>query len=293
VEVTLDGFTGAQSAGILMAQERGFFAEAGLNVWVGSPVLPSRPVTYVVTGTDEFGIAQQPQVMIAKGNGVPVLAVGSLVPRSETAMIWLKRSGIGGIADLRGKTIATTGVPYQDGLLEAILARANLKLSDVTIRRVGDALVGALLSGRADAIFGAANLEGAALEARGAKPVIALARDLGIPPFEESVLVAKDDFVANHGPLVEDFLEAVARGTVAAAEDPKAAAEAIEASNYHDPEATTRTTTAELRATLPLLSRSGHMDSGQAQELIDWMREEGVVQGEFPASAALTNAYLP
>ena len=40
-------------------------------------------------------------------------------------MIWLKKSGIKGVGDLRGKTIATAGIPYQDAYLKTILARAN------------------------------------------------------------------------------------------------------------------------------------------------------------------------
>ena len=43
----------------------------------------------------------------------------ALVDEPLTSMIWLRDSGIGGIRDLRGRTVATAGIPYQDGLPEA------------------------------------------------------------------------------------------------------------------------------------------------------------------------------
>ena len=50
-----------------------------------------------------------------------MVAVGALVNSPLTSMIWLKSSKIGGIPDLRGKTIATAGIPYQDAYLKTIL----------------------------------------------------------------------------------------------------------------------------------------------------------------------------
>ena len=50
---------------------------------------------------------------------------GPLVDQPLTSMIWLQKSGIKGVADLRGKTIATAGIPYQDAYLKTILARAQ------------------------------------------------------------------------------------------------------------------------------------------------------------------------
>jgi ABC-type nitrate/sulfonate/bicarbonate transport system substrate-binding protein len=72
-------------------------------------------------------------------------------------------------------------------------------------------LVSALLSGRADAIFGGSwNVEGIELESRGAEPVITRIQDLGIPDYEELVMVARSDLVADDPRLIRDFMSAVA-----------------------------------------------------------------------------------
>jgi putative hydroxymethylpyrimidine transport system substrate-binding protein len=292
VWVVLNGYDNAENLGILMADERGFFADVGLTARISSPANPSRPVRYVLSEVSEIGVSHQPQVAISGAKGRSVVAVGSLISRPTGAMIWLKRAKIDGIADLKGKTIAIPGLPYQESFLQSVLARAGLTLRDVTVKHVGYELVPALLDGRADAIFGgSANVEGAALEARGAAPVVTPVGDLGIPSYDELVVIAPADRVSKDPQLIRDFMTAVARGTAAAVEDPKAAVKVIEGSVEANPDSSRKEIEAEVEATLPLLSESGEMDSDQAEELVDWMYEEGLIQRKPSVSDLLTNDY--
>src|SRR3954447_26760781 len=80
--VTLDGNEGPENVGILIAQQRGYFVDAGLSVSILTPVLPARPVQYVVTRQDDLGVTQEPQLALAKARGAPVIAVGSLLHKS-------------------------------------------------------------------------------------------------------------------------------------------------------------------------------------------------------------------
>ena len=115
----------------------------------------------VAAYTDDIAVAQQPQVALAKDHGAPIVAVGSLVSQPTAAMIWLKGSGVKDVADLKGKTIAAPGIPYQDEMLESILEKAGLNPDDVEVKHVGYKLMPALLHGKADAIFGGSwNVEG-------------------------------------------------------------------------------------------------------------------------------------
>lgn len=286
--MTLDGHEGPENVGILMAQQRGYFTDAHLSVSIFSPVLPARPVQYVVTHQDDLGVAQEPQLVLAKSKGAPVIAVGSLVHRSTASMIWLKKSHISGIAALKGKTIAVPGVPFQRDFLETLLNRYGLKLSDVKVKNVGYELVPALISGRADAIFGGSwNLEGAELESRGLKPHITRLRGLGFPAYDESMVIARPDRVAKEPGMIKDFMSAVARGTVAAVEDPRAAADAIEG-GLEGSDLSRKTLEAQLSATLPLLSKSGYMYSEEEIRLVDWMHEHGMTN-QFPTPVELLN----
>jgi putative hydroxymethylpyrimidine transport system substrate-binding protein len=293
VTLTFDGRVGPANVAIRMAQERGFFEEVGLNLSSGSPIYPRRPVTYVSAGTDQLGVTQLPEVVIAREKGIPIVAVGALVPQPTAAMIWLKKSGIRGLSDLKGKTIAIPDVAFQEGFLRSALARAGLDLEDVEIKRVGYELVSALLDGRADASFGGSwNIEGAALEARGARPVIKRVQSLGVPAYDELVVIARTDLVAKDPKMIRDFMSALARGVDATIKEPASAAKLIEESNESSPEARPKETKAGIEATLPLLSKTGYMDPAQASALATWMHEEGMTEKERPSSDLLTNEYL-
>lgn len=292
VRLTLEGKAGPENVAVLMAESMGFFADVGLRAVIANPIRPWRPVPYVAEGTDDLGLAQQPQVVLAKGKGAPVIAVGGLVSQPTTAMIWLARSKIRDLADLEGKTIAVPGVQFQKELLRSMLAGAGLTLADVEVKTVGYELVPALLGGRADAIFGGSwNVEGIELESRGAKPVVTRVQDLNVPAYENLVVVARTDLVAEDPRLVRDFMQAVARGAEATIEDPEAAVDAIQQSVAANPETSRAATEAQVRATLPLLSESGSMDPDQAGDLVEWMYDQGMIRQQVPVSELLSNDY--
>jgi len=291
--VSLHRYMGPEVAGILMAEERGYFEDVGLAMTITSGNRPDAPIGYVVDETVEFGLAQQPQLVMAKEEGKPVIAVGALIPRATAAIIWLDKSRMNGIADLEGKTIAFPGLPSQRALLESLLKRAGLTLEDVDLRPVGYRLVPPLVNDRADAIFGGSgNIEGTALEARGLKPVVIPVGSLGIPAYEELVVAARADRAAKNPQLVRDFMSAVARGNVAAVEDPQGAVEAIEGHLEKDPTSDRKATEAGVEATLPLLAKTGCMDPERAARLAGWMSEQGLVRQAPPVSELLTNRYL-
>lgn len=288
--VTLDGFAGPENAGIIMAERLGYFEDVGLEVSASLPLTPVRPLKYAATGAVDLAVSYEPQLVLAQEEHVPVVAVGSLVSQPTAAMIWLEKSKIDGIADLRGRTIAIPGLNFQQDFLQSLLVRAGLTLADVKVKRVHYDAIPDLVSGRADAIFGSWNLEGTELEARGLDPVITRVSSLGVPPYEELVLVARRDRLARDPQSIRDFMSALARGTAAALEK--------------DPEVTTnvlldvsekkngKAMEAELEATLPLLSKSGRMSPERASELVDWMHEEGMIKRKPPVSGLLTNRYL-
>jgi putative hydroxymethylpyrimidine transport system substrate-binding protein len=261
LDITLDGYPSAQNVGILVAEQRGYFDDVGLDIWVRTPQSRVRPLPYVAEGEVALAVSHRPQVELAQEKDAPVVAFGSLISQPTAAMIWLEKSKIGGIADLKGKTVAVTGLPFEMDFLQSILARADLTLDDVKVERSDYYLVPALVQGRADAILGSSNLEGAELEARKLDPVVTPVTDLGIPAYEELVLITRSDRLAKEPRAIRIFMKAVERGTAAAIEDPGAAAAAIEESIGAKPDSSRKVTEAQLEATLPLLSADAYDES--------------------------------
>jgi len=288
--LTLDFYPNPDHAGIYMAQKLGYFEDAGLDVSIQTPADPAAPTKQVAAGRTDLAISYEPEVLLAHEQGLDVLAVGAIVDRPLTSMIWLKKSGIGGIAGLKGKTIATAGIPYQDAYLATILARADLKPSDVKTVNVGFGLLPALVGGRAQAMLGGfRNVEGVDLRLRGKDPVVTPVDQLGVPTYDELVLLANRSRLEADPEPTRLFLGALARGTAAAMKNRTATTEALLAANKDlDP----RLTEAEVVATLPLLSESGRMDPAKWSAFIAWMNENGQLDGRPAPSEVLSNEYL-
>jgi putative hydroxymethylpyrimidine transport system substrate-binding protein len=288
--VKLHALAGPDDLAILMAQKQGFFEKAGLDVQLAPPVSPDETISAVANGEDDLGIVQMPQLVLAKEEGSPVVAVASVVPLATATIIWSKASGARMVAELKGKTIGVTGIPYQEGFLESALARHGLSLQDVQIKQVGSQLVPALREGRVDAIFGGAlNKERVELEAEGPELTIKSSRVLGIPPYEEFVLIAKPSTVAEDPKLVRDFVTAMASGVEAATEDPQTSADLVTESESPAPDPTVVKT--QVEATLGVLSRTGEMEVGFARRLVDWMYEQHMIEEKVPLKALMTKAY--
>jgi putative hydroxymethylpyrimidine transport system substrate-binding protein len=295
--LTLDFYPNPDHAGIYMAQKLGYFEEAGLEVSIATPADPSAPIKQVAAGRADLAISYEPELLLAHEQGLDVVAIGALVNRPLTSMIWLKKSGIKGVGDLKGKTIATAGIPYQDAFLKTILARVKMTTEDVKSVNVGFSLIPALASGSAQAMLGGyRNVEGVDLRERGKEPVVTPVDQLGVPTYDELVLVARRQSLEEDPDEFRLFLAALERGTNAAVERPGAATDAITAAN-HDLEP--KLTAAEVKATLPLLAARtsgqpyGYMDPKEWEAFAGWMRDNGLVGSLPPPGEVLSNGYLP
>jgi len=291
VHLRIDASPGVENVGLVMANQRGYFREAGLQVTLGRPVSWPNAFGYLSGGSADLIVAPEPEVPLAQDGGLPVIGLRSVVERPTEGLIWLDGSGIGGVADLKGKTIAIPGLSFQEEFLEVVLAQAGLDRTDVKLRPLPYTAAAALAAGRVDAIFGGSrNVEGLELEAKGLKPVFTPLSKFGIPGFEQSMLLADSTRMPSEDTLI-GLIAAIDRGTSDAIEDPESAARAL-AAELSEPEGTAGKWLPSLEATLPLLSRSGRMSVPLANRLGAWMLDRGMIEYEAPADEVMTNAYL-
>ncbi len=293
--LALDFYVNPDHAGIYAAIENGYFEEAGLEVEPQVPSDPSAPIRQVAAGRADLAISYEPEVVLARDQGLPVKAVAALVPQPLTSMIWTKDSGLSEVADLRGKTVATAGIPYQAAFLEEILDREGLTTDDVEQVDVGFNLLPAVLSGRADAMLGGfLNVEGVDLAERGTDPTVVPVDKLGVPTYDELVLVANEDRLEDDPEAIQLFIAALERGTKAAQRDPEAATDAILAAGEGlEPELTE----AEIQRTLPLLDEPGRpygfMDPAEWEDFAGFFADTGLIETRPTAGELLTNEHLP
>ena len=79
VKIALDWYPNANHIGIYIAEFKGYFSDENLEVEIYTPSDPSTVLQTVASGSDDFGINYQPDVLIARDEGVPVISVLGMV----------------------------------------------------------------------------------------------------------------------------------------------------------------------------------------------------------------------
>ena len=294
--LALDWYVNPDHAGIFTAIDQDFFRQVGLDVKPQVPSDPSAPIKQVAAGRVDLAISYEPEVLLAAEQGLDVVAVGALVGAPLTSLISLPRGGIDSAAELSGKTVATAGIPYQSDYLETILQTAGVSPSSVEEVNVGLNLMPALIGGRVDAILGGfRNIEGVELRLRGLDPRTVPIDQLGVPTYDELVLVARRSTVDDQPEAIRAFIQALGRGTDYAMAHPQEAANAVlSAGKGLDP----TQTRAEVAATLPLLAAPqgrpyGYLDSNAWRGYAGWMAQHELISEAPPTGDVLTNELLP
>ncbi len=158
-----------QFAPFYVAMKKGYFTQAGMNL-TPDYSFETNGVNLVGANERPFAVVSGEQVLLARGQGLPVKYVMAWFQKFPVAVMAKADSGITKPADLQGKKI---GTPSLDGAnfvgLQALLASASVKTEDVTIQAIGFNQVPALSTGQVDAAVVYANNEPIRLTAQGEK----------------------------------------------------------------------------------------------------------------------------
>jgi putative hydroxymethylpyrimidine transport system substrate-binding protein len=295
--VVLDFFPNADHAGIYAAQAQGLYEKSGLDVKIVAPPTTSAPLKLLRAGRGDVAISYEPELLLARDAGADdLVSVGALVQQPLTSLMALPSSGIRSAADLKGKRVATAGIPYQTAYLQTILAKAGVDPGTVKQTDVGFALNKALLSKKVDATLGGFwNYEGIQLAKR--HPVILRMDKLGVPTYDELILVARRESLDTAGASrLRRFISATAAGYRLLKDDPaKGVDPLVKASRGLDKDLQT----ASVKAALPAFFPEDETKPWGWQELRDWaayerwMRANKLLKRAPSESAPLTNEFLP
>jgi putative hydroxymethylpyrimidine transport system substrate-binding protein len=297
LRLMLDYLPNADHAGIYAAQATGAYAKAGLDVKITQPPDPAAPLKLLLAGRTDLAISYEPELLLARDQGAKLVSVGALVQKPLTALMSIGKAGIRTPQDLRGKRIGTAGIPYQSAYLKTILQTAGVDAGSVKETNVGFNLVPAMISGKVDATLGAFwNVEGVDLQRRGRKPVIQRMEKLGVPTYQELVVVARrSDLDQDFAAKVRRFMQATARGHAALKADPSVGVDAlIEADKGLD----RGLLEAQVKASLPVFFPAdadrpfGYQHADEWQRYADWMLDQGLIKRRQVAEQATTNEFL-
>ena len=189
--VLLDWFVNPDHAPLIIAREKGYFADAGLDVTLVAPADPSAPPRLVAAGKGDVAISYQPNLYLQAEAKLPLVRFGTLVATPLNSLVVLAGGEVKTIADLKGKTVGFSVGGFEDALLKEMLAGAGLSLADVKLVNVNFALTPALISGRVDAVIGAfRNFELTQLDLEGSAGLAFFPEEHGVPAYDELILLA-------------------------------------------------------------------------------------------------------
>ncbi|MEA2143308.1 MAG: putative hydroxymethylpyrimidine transport system substrate-binding protein [Solirubrobacteraceae bacterium] len=298
VDLVLDYLPNADHAGIYAAIESGEFKHAALDVKLRTPSDPSAPLKLLASGKADLAISYEPELLLARAQGAKLVSIGALVQRPLTSIVSLSgKNAIRRPAQLEGKKVGTAGIPYQDAYLKTILKDAGADPASVKPVNVGFNLVPALLTKRVDAVLGMFwNVEGVELARQDKNPVILRMDEVGVPTYNELVIVAREADVRSRGPVLRRFMRALARGHEQLRKDPDTGVDALVKAN---PDLKASLQRAQVKATLPVFFPRdktrpfGYQRRQDWQRYTQWMEENNVIEDAAIGQRAFTNEFLP
>ncbi|HEY1719624.1 MAG TPA: ABC transporter substrate-binding protein [Magnetospirillaceae bacterium] len=211
--VMLDWLVNPDHAALVVAQEKGYFADEGLDVDLIAPADPNDPPKMVAAGKADLAVDYQPQLLIQVNEGLPLTRIATLVSTPLNCLMLLDSSPIKSIADLKGKKVGFSVSGFEDALLGTMFEKNGISLKDVTLINVNFTLSPALISGQVDAVIGAfRNVEVQQMGVEGHPARAFYPEEEGVPAYDELIVVANKDKRAD--PRFKKFVHAVERATL-------------------------------------------------------------------------------
>ncbi|HTB70771.1 MAG TPA: ABC transporter substrate-binding protein [Solirubrobacteraceae bacterium] len=296
--LVLDFFPNADHAALYSAITNGDFRAVGLNVEPKTPADPSEPLKLLAAGRAEMAISYEPELLLARDEGLKLVSIGALVQRPLTSIIALPSSHVKKVSDLAGKTVGTAGIPYQAAELHSALQAAGANPASVKEVNVGFNLVPAMLSGKVAATLGGFwNYEAIQLQQMRKHPLTIPVDRAGVPSYDELVLVVREDEAHQRGQDLRAFLQALTRGEREVRADPAAAAALVVKAN---PSLDEKLQLASIEQTLPAAAPNeagkpyGWQSPSAWASFGNWMFSRQLLEHDpNTALPPFTNEFLP
>jgi putative hydroxymethylpyrimidine transport system substrate-binding protein len=295
VVVTLDWFQNANHVGAYEALDKGYFEDEGLTVTIEPPADPAAILGLVVSGDSDFAFYYQPDLLQARQEGIPVVAVAGIVQRPLNSIMALKSSGIETPGDLVGKKVGTPGLPWNEAMLTTMLEADGASFDDVEYIDVGWAASQALMAGTVDAIIGVYwTYESIIMDNEGHETTVIMPDDWNVPSYYELVLVTSEETAKDRPDMVESFVKAFNKGYAQAADDPQGSVETMIRLNP-EAEIDEATDRAGVELLAPLWKAQGapvgSLDGDRWESLVEWMKGQSLLDDSQNAADAFNATF--
>jgi ABC-type nitrate/sulfonate/bicarbonate transport system substrate-binding protein len=284
-------------AGIYIAQEKGWYRDAGLDVKI-IDADPNGVEPIVAQGGADIGIAQAESIIPARAQGIPIVSIATLLPHNDSALMALADSGITRPLDLEGKTYGGYGGALEKELISKLVTCDGGDAGKVKFVEVGNVDYLAGMDAKTfDFVWIFAGWDALNAQTVLQRPVqlIRFADHFDcIPDWYTPALITSEKTLRDRPADVRAFLAATARGYEDAAKSPT---DAVAAMMAGAPDLDAKLVTASANYYAPLYAETGQpwgLESTAVWTAFEkFARSSGLIETDVDVSKVFTNDYLP
>ena len=213
VTFRLDWVFQGPNAGFMVAHQKGFYKDVGLNVDIGPGKGSGSTAQLVASKATQFGFSDGFVIGNSVAKGMSIRTVAGIYRRNPTAVTVLADSDIKAPKDLEGKSIAITPGSAQFQQWPAFAKGCHIDLDKVRVVSVDPAgTPPALITGQVQAMAGFAQGQVPTVEIRGGKKVrLFWYADCGVTAVSNGIVV-HNDFLKEEPELIRSFVTASVKG---------------------------------------------------------------------------------
>lgn len=298
VSMTLDWLYEGTNVGFMIAQEKGFYRDAGLDVAIASGKGSATTAQLVASKASQFGFADGFVVGNGISKGMSLRTVGSIFRRNPCVVIVFDDSPIKSPKDLEGKKV---GISAGSAIIQqwpAFCKGAGVDATKVEINNVSPAgLAPALINGQVDALGVYVASFVPPLEIRGKKPLrIFWFADYGVTVVSNGI-IAHNDLIESDPALISAFVPASIKGFLYGRQHPDEVLDVVK--KYQptvDPAITSRGLEVSWETWVTPNTRGKPLGWGSEADwtsTIQVLHQYGGVTTPLNASELYTNKYVP
>lgn len=299
ITIVLDWTPNTNHTGIYVAQAKGYFEEAGLNVEIVQPP-EGGAEALVASGKAQFGVSFQDSLApaFAGDSAVPVTAVAAVIQHNTSGIISRKGEGMHTPKGLEGKKYATWDMEVEKETIRDVMKAdgGNFDLVELIPSTVTDE-VSALKSGSVDAIWIFYGWAGVACQTAGLETDYFEFADID-PVFDyyTPVIIGNDAWLKENPETAKAFIEALSKGYTYAVENSKEAADILmEAAPELKSNSELVYASQEYLASeyISDASKWGEFDPERWAAFYNWLNEKNLLEAKIDPNFGFTNDYLP
>ncbi len=290
VSQIMNWYAEPEMGGQYNAQIKGYYKNLGLSMTThqGSP--QESPVELVASGKDTFGMAGADSILLARQQGIPVVALFAVFQTDPQILIWHKGSGIHGFHDLSGHPVyVSAGSDYWTYITK------KYHLTNIQQRAYNGTLTSFIHDPRA-VIQGYIMSEPFTLKQSHVSVNYELTANSGFNPYQ-NVMFTTETEIKNHPKVVAAFVKASLKGWHNYFQNPKPANSFMKTKNpTQTPASMIYAVNNEKSLILGGAARQyglGYMSTKRWQLLDQQMIHLGMLKPGFSEKGAFTNSFLP